>query len=190
MVRIRAFVLLGTLAACGSKGPPPVAPPEPQVELKKPDVPDETDETREEKRHAFALTVVPENSTCLPVALKDPSAPRLDLAAVGIDAIVCAVDSDASRLAGPLGCWKVDLKSGALSYQAPTPTPGRGIDVLMDANCARGYCLPQDAKPGKVAHMAWNHDSSQVAILSGFAKGQDQIDVFRMVHAFGHGEGA
>jgi hypothetical protein len=168
----RALVLgLGVVVCgCGSKSPPYTPPPVDKVEVKAPPPPPaETEESREQRRHAFALTVVPENSTCLPLALKEPSAPRLDLAASGIDAIVCAIDTDASRLVGPVGCWKIDLKSGALSYQPPAPLPGRGFDVLLDDNCARGYCLPKTAKlpANKVAHVAWNLDGSKVAVLAG-----------------------
>ncbi len=179
MVGIRvviASISLGCLAACGSKGPPVVAPdPEPKTMPKKPDPPPETEEDRAQRRHTVALTLVPENSSCLPLSLKDSSAPRLDLAAVGIDAVVCAVDTDPARLLGPVGCWKVDLKSGALTYYPPAPLPSRGFDALFDDNCVRGYCLPRTATvpANKTAHLVWNLDSTKVAVLAG-----DDVHIF------------
>ena len=62
--------------------------------------------------------------------------------AIGTDAVVCAIDTDESRLLGPVACWKVDLASGALTYREPAPIPGRGLAVKLDGKCARGYCLP------------------------------------------------
>jgi len=160
-------VSLLALAACGGKKP--VAKPEPKAEVKPPPPPPETEADRAAKRHAQAIAIIPEGSSCLPASLKDDNAPRLELAAVGSDAVVCAIDTDRARLLGPIGCWKIDLSSGALSYQDPAPLPGYDLDVSLDGRCARGYCIPDDAKlaPTKVAHMAWSLDGTQVAVLVG-----------------------
>ncbi len=157
------------LVACGggSKKPPkkpPVVNADPT-----PKKPAESEEDREKKRLAASHAIVPENATCLPQGLKENTAPRLELAAVGNDAVVCALDTDESRLLGPVACWKIDLTSGALTYMAAAPLPGRGISVLLDDRCARGFCLPKDAKvpASKVARMAWSTDGSKVAVLVG-----------------------
>jgi hypothetical protein len=118
----------------------------------------------------MAHEIVPKGSTCLPVALKDKAAPRLEVGAVTGELIVCAIDAQEDRLLGPVGCWKVDVKASppALSYTAPMPIPGRGFSVRLDDRCARGYCLPKDAKAtGSVAHVAWSIDGSKVAVLVG-----------------------
>lgn len=165
---IRLVVPLA-LVACGGGGGKK-APAKPKGSLsKKTKAPAETEESREKKRHAAALAIVPEGSSCLPAALKEAGAPRLELTANGGEAVVCAIDTDRERLLGPVGCWKVKLDDGTLAYQAPTPIPGRGISVKLDDRCARGFCLPKDAKvPGdKIAHMAWNADGSKVAVLAG-----------------------
>ncbi len=128
----------------------------------------ETEADREKKRHSEAISIIPDGSSCLPAVLKEPGAPRLDLETKGQDLIVCASDTDKVRLLGPVACWKIDLGSGALTYQAAAPIPGRGIAVKIDDRCARGYCLPKDAKDtATVAHMAWNGESSKVALLVG-----------------------
>ena len=171
-LRPRHLILACVLfvAACGGGGKKDASKPASKTDLKKPAAPPETEADRERKRHAAALKLVPEGSTCLPLALKDEGAPRLELAAIGADLIVCAYDIDKARLLGPVACWKVDVVgNGALTYQDPMPLPGRGIDVALDDHCARGYCLPKDAKPGtsKVAHMAWNLDGTKVVVLVG-----------------------
>jgi hypothetical protein len=166
---------LGALAAlaCGGSNKPPEAPePEPEAAATPPVPPPETEEDRENKRHAAATAIIPDGSTCLPAELKNPTAPRLELAAIGSDAVVCAVDRERTRLLGPIGCWKIEVtgpKAGALIYQKPGPLPGRGFAVMFDDRCARGYCLPKDATvpTDTVAHMAWNLEGSKVAVLSG-----------------------
>jgi hypothetical protein len=170
-------VLVVALAACGSKGPPPEPPkpPEPKPEVKPPPPPAETEEDREKKRKDAALAIIPDGSTCLPLSLKDANAPRLELAAIGAEAVVCAMDTERLRLLGPIGCWKVDLGNGNLGATQPSPLPGRGFDVKLDDRCARGYCLPKDAKlPGeKVAHIAYNLDSTKAAVLIG-----DEVHIY------------
>ena len=162
---------LVVVAGCGGGKPPPAKPPPPVTKLAPPP---ETEADREHKRHALATAMVPEGSTCLPAALKDDGAPRLELAAVGKDAIVCAVDTDKSRLLGAVACWKVDLGSGALAYQDAAPLPGHNLDVTIDDRCMRGYCVPKEAKvTTKIAHMSWNLDSTKVAVLLG-----DDIHIF------------
>jgi hypothetical protein len=135
----------------------------------------ETEEDREKKRHTEAITIIPDGSSCLPADLRKPNAPRLELAAIGSDAVVCAIDEDRTRLLGPVGCWNIDVKTGGLTYQAAAPLPGRGLAVMFDDRCARGYCLPKDAKvpTDPVALMAWSLDGSKVAVLSG-----DNVHIF------------
>ena len=167
------LVPLLALGACGGGGKKaPVKPTE--TEVKAPPPPPETEADREKKRHAEAVAIVPEGSKCLPGALKEDGAPELQLAAVGTDAVVCAVDKDKSRLLGPVGCWKVDLASGALTPQDAAPMPGGSLEVKLDGNCARGYCLPKDAKStGSTAHMSWNLDGTKVAVQVG-----DDVHIF------------
>jgi len=156
------------LVACGGSNKPAKKPKVVKKDTK-PVKPAETEEDREKKRTSAAHSIVPEGASCLPTALKDNTAPRLELAAIGSDAVVCAIDTDETRLLGPVACWKVDLGSGALVYQPAAPLPGRGISVLLDDRCARGYCLPKDAKvpSTKIARMAWNSEGSKVAVLVG-----------------------
>jgi hypothetical protein len=167
--------ILGPVAilACGG-GQKPAEPKEPEVEeVQKPaPPPPETEEDRERKRRAEAHTIIPDGSTCLPPDLRSPKAPRLELAAIGSEAVVCAIDQDRTRLLGPVGCWSIEVAGthpGALTYQAAAPLPGRGIAVMFDDRCARGYCLPKDATvpPDPVALMAWSLDGSKVAVLAG-----------------------
>jgi hypothetical protein len=159
--------LLVVVAACHGKhhpvDPGSGKPDKPKVS------PPETEADREAKRHALAAAIVPEGSSCIPLALKDENAPRLELAAFNNEAIMCAIDTDRQRLLGPVGCWKVDFKEAALAYQQPAPLPGRGLDVLLDDRCARGYCLPKEIKAptAKVAHMAWNLEGTKLAVLIG-----------------------
>jgi hypothetical protein len=128
----------------------------------------ETEEDRAAKRLSEAHKIVPEGASCLPLALKEEEAPRLELGAKGTDALVCAFDMNPGRLLGPVGCWKVNLASGALTYTDPTPLPGRGFAVKLDDHCARGYCLPKEAKvSGETAHIAWDLDGKGVAVLVG-----------------------
>jgi hypothetical protein len=160
------------LLACGGGGKKAETPKsEPVADVRHVAPPPETEADREKKRHAEAVALIPEGSTCLPGELKNLNAPRLELAAIGSDAVVCAIDQDRTRLLGPVACWSVDVAGahpGALNYQAPAPLPGRGISVMFDDRCARGYCLPRDAKlpADPVALMAWNLDGSKVAVLA------------------------
>lgn len=57
---------------------------------------------------------------------------------------------------------------GALSYQSPTPLPGRGFAAMVDDHCVRGYCLPKDAKvpTDPVALITWARDAKKVAVLA------------------------
>ena len=163
------LVVCALIAACGGNKKQAAKPVAKDTETKPPP-PVETEADREKKRHEIAVAIVPEGSACLPIALKDENAPRLELAAVGKDAIVCAIDTDRTRLLGSIACWKLDLKvnPGALEYRDPSPLPGRGFDVKLDDRCARGFCLPADAKLGDgVAHMAVNLDGTKRAVLVG-----------------------
>jgi hypothetical protein len=168
------------LVACGGGGKKPTTPTStPLTGAKAPLQPAESEADREKKRHTEALALVPDGSTCLPAELKNLNAPRLELAAIGSDAVVCAIDQDRTRLLGPVACWNVEIKDaaklGTLTYQAAAPLPGRGLSVMFDDRCARGYCLPKDAKvpADPVALMAWNLDGSKVAVLSG-----DNVHIF------------
>ncbi len=168
IARVLTPLAVLSFGACGGGKKTP-AKPKPTVDTAKQTPPPETEEDREKKRHEKIVAIIPENSTCLPTSLKEEGAPRLDLAAIGKDAVVCAIDEDRSRLLGSVGCWKIDLGTGSLTYQMVMSLPGRDLPVKLEDRCARGYCLPKDAKlpADNVAHMAWNLDSSKVAVLAG-----------------------
>jgi hypothetical protein len=156
--------------ACGG-GEKKVKQPKPEKEVvTKPKV--ETEADREAKRKAAREAIVPEGSNCLPAALKEPGAPALELAGVGPDAVLCAVDTDASRGLGPVGCWKVDLKnmgngSVPLIAQEAAPQPGHDIVAQLHDGCAMGFCTPGKNGAGPTAHLSWNADGKQVAMLVG-----------------------
>lgn len=175
IVRILAPI---ALLACGGGGKTSATTTTSPTADLKPAPAAETEADRENKRHAEAIAVIPDGSACLPAELKNPTAPRLELAAIGPDPVVCAIDQDRTRLLGPVACWKVEVagpQAGALTYQAGAPLPGRGLSVMFDDRCARGYCLPKDAKvpTDSVALMAWNLEGSKVAVLSG-----DNVHIF------------
>ncbi len=128
----------------------------------------ETEEDREARRRKAAGAIVPEGSTCLPAALKAEDGPRLDVGQIDKDLVVCATDTQESRLLGPIACWKVNLAATPIGL-VPTeaaPLPGRGIGVGLDGKCARAYCLPE-AVDSKTAFMSWSLDGSKVAVLAG-----------------------
>jgi hypothetical protein len=165
---MRGYVLVGlsiSLFACGGGGEKKVKKPKPKkdevVETSKP----ETEEDRAKARHDQAVKIVPEGSTCLPVALKEEGAPRLELAASGSEAILCALDEDQSRMLGPVGCWKINLATGDLEYKGTDLPPGRGVWVKLEESCARGYCL-KDTKSTK-ALIAKDLEGKKVAVLAG-----------------------
>lgn len=173
---MRGYVLVGctslAIVACGGGGKKPVK--KPVAKHKAPVEKKETEEDRAGKRLSLAQKIVPDGSACLPIALKDDGAPHLELAASGQDALVCAIDYDKDRLLGPVGCWKIDLASGGLTYKSPEALPGRGFPVQLDDKCARGYCLPKDAKgDATTAHIAWDAEGKKVAVLAG-----DEIHLF------------
>jgi len=164
------------LLACGSGGKQPAeVKTTPTAEVKQTLPVAVTEEDREKRRHDEAVAIIPEGSTCLPGDLRNLNAPHLELAAIGSSAVVCAVDQDRTRLLGLVACWTVDIKDGSLAYQAPSPMPGRGFAVMFDDRCARGYCLPKDAKvpADPVALMAWSRDSTKVAVLAA-----DTVHIF------------
>jgi len=165
---VRLILPCVALVGCGGKDKKPVKKPVVKVEKPK-EPPKETEAEREAKRHQAALEIVPEGSTCFPPSLKEEGAPRLELAAINKDAVICAIDVDSSRLLGTVGCWKVGLGDGSLSYQTPNPLPGRNVDVKLDDRCARGYCIPKDAKipDNKIVHMATSPDGTKVVVISG-----------------------
>jgi hypothetical protein len=172
---MRGYVLVGCsclaiAAACGGGKKPakkPIVKEDKPVEKKV------TEEDRAKQRLAEAQEIVPDGSTCLPTSLKAENAPRLELAAIGPDALVCAIDTDESRLLGPVGCWKIDLATGGLAYKSTEGLPGRGFPVKLDDKCARGYCLPKDAKSDGNAHIAWESEGKNVAVLVG-----DEVHLF------------
>jgi hypothetical protein len=165
---MRGYVIVGCLAvtACGGGGDKKKVK-KPVVKDDAPVVKKETEEDRAEKRLEQAHKLVPDGSSCIPAALKEEGAPRLELAALGTDAVVCAIDTDDSRMLGPVGCWKIDLATGGLTYKSPEALPGRGFWVGLDDKCARGYCLPKDAKAEGKALIAWEAEGSKVAVLVG-----------------------
>jgi len=168
----RVLALL-TLLACGGGNKKPANPkPDSDAEAQSAPPPADSEEDREKKRHTEATALIPEGSSCLPASLRNPTAPRLELAAIGTEAVVCAVDQDRTRLLGPIACWAIAVggpKPGAMTYQTPAPLPGRSMSVMFDDRCARGFCLPKDAKvpTDPIALMAWNLEGSKVAVLAG-----------------------
>jgi hypothetical protein len=169
-------LLLPGLASCGGGKKPPVKKPIVKKDTDdKPAPKQETEEDREKKRREAAQAIVPDGTSCFPPSLKEPNAPRLELAAIGTDAVICANDIDPSRLLGPIACWKVDLAEGGLVYQAANPLPGRSLAVKLDGHCARGFCLPKEAKlpASGIVHMAWNEDGSKAAMVAG-----DEVHLF------------
>lgn len=153
---------------CGgdSKKPPPKKP---VVTEKEPEPPAETEADRVAKREAAANAIVPKGSTCLPLALKEKGAPHLELFAVGTDAVVCAIDNDADRALGTLGCWTVSLKTGELEYRSRESMRTRGTTAKLDGKCAHELCLPKDAKVPEdpKALVVANLDGSKFAMLVG-----------------------
>ena len=169
---VRILVPVALWACGGGNKQTAATKPSPVDEVKQTLPVAATEEDREKKRHEEALAIVPAGSTCLPASLHNLNAPRLELAAIGSDAVVCAVDQERTRLLGPVACWTVEIKDaarmGALSYQAATPIPGRGFSVMIDDGCARGFCVPKDARlpTDPVAQIAWNVDGTKVAVLA------------------------
>jgi len=168
---MRGYVLVGCTAlafsACGGGGgkktvKKPVTKNDKPVKAKK-----ETEEDRAAKRLEAAHKIIPDGSSCLPASLKEENAPRLELAAAGQDALICAIDANPDLL-GPVGCWKIDLATGGLAYKSPEALPGRGFAVGLDDRCARGYCLPKEVKTdAKGALIAWEAEGKKVAVLVG-----------------------
>jgi hypothetical protein len=171
------LLALGALASCGGGGKKkPTKPvPKPDTGQKAPPPP-ETEADREAKRHDAALAMVPEGSTCLPASLKKDTAPQLQLAAIGGNAVLCAVDTERQRLLGVVACWKVDLAKSTLEYLPPKPIPGRGFGAKIDSGCVRGYCLPKGTKTSEdgIAHIVWTApETGKVAVLVG-----EEVHVF------------
>ena len=169
MVRhLGVLACLFAMVGCGgdSKKPPPKKP---VVEKPDPEPPKETAADRAAKREAAANAIVPKDSTCLPMALKASDAPHLELAAIGSDAVVCAIDNDADRALGNLGCWKVDLASGELAFRSRDLVNSRGVTVKLDGKCAHELCLPKDAKvpEDRKALVVANSDGTKYAMLVG-----------------------
>jgi hypothetical protein len=175
-VLLRRALPLLLLAACGGGGKKSSSKPVGKTDPATPPPKQESEEDRERKRHEQALSIVPDGSKCLPAALKEDNAPKLELVAIGQDAVVCAVDTEKSRLLGSIGCWKVDLKTGGLNYQEAAPLPGRNVDVKLDDRCARGFCVPKEGKLSSagVVHLAWSYpEPTKVAMLVG-----DDVHIF------------
>ncbi len=156
------------LAACGGGDKKPVKKPIVKTDPAAP-ARVESEQDREAKRKAAALAIVPDGSTCFPPSLKEVSAPKLELAAVSKEAVICATDVDPSRLLGPVACWKINIGDGSLIYQPAAVLPGRNVTVRLDDRCARGYCIPKDAKlpEDKIVHMATNPDGTKVVVIAG-----------------------
>lgn len=170
-----SYSLFALLVGCGGGGNKKQveAPSDDDTQVEAtPDAKPETEADRVQARMKLAQEIIPEGSSCLPQSLKEEGAPRLQLAAVGKDAVVCAMDENSDRLLGPVGCWTVDLTNGKLTYKKPAPLPGRGFSVHLDGKCARGFCLPGEPA-GDVAHIAWNLDGTKVAVLVG-----DEVHLF------------
>ena len=172
--RIACILLVSAFApACGGGDKPP--PKKPVVEdVAKPKPKPETEEDREKKRRAAAVEIIPEGTTCLPRALKGENAPRLELTRVpnaqtqSAEPIVCAVDTDPARLLGAIACWKVeDFAEGKLAYVEPRLLPTRSVSVKLDDRCARGFCIPKEAKVSDVAHISLSEDGAKAVVVTG-----------------------
>jgi hypothetical protein len=156
-----------SLLACGGGGggEKKVKKPKPKADVEETAKP-ETEEDREQRRHEEAVKIAPEGSSCLPLALKEEGAPRLELAASGSEALVCALDDNQDRLLGTVACWRINLANGELEYKGTQLPPARAVWVKLDDNCARGYCLPKGAKAGSKALIARDLEGKKVAVLS------------------------
>src|ERR1043165_5291974 len=164
---MRGYVLVGctmALLACGGGGEKKVKKPKPKPDVEEPGEKAETAEDRAKKRHDEAVKIVAEGTKCLPTSLKEEGAPRLELAASGSEAILCAVDEDQSRLLGPVGCWKINLATAELDYKGTDLPPGRGVWEKLDEGGVRAYCLPKDAKAGSKALVASDLEGKKVAV--------------------------
>ncbi len=167
---MRGSIVLVVLAACSSKPKPGPVKPKPAKAADTAVV--ESAAEREASWLEKAHAIVPKGATCLPAALHEKSAPRLELAAIGSDAVLCAYDTEPTRLLGPVACWQIDLTSGGLVYRDPAPLPGIGFAMRMEERCARDFCI-DDEPADKIAHLAYSPDGSKVAMLAG-----DQVSLF------------
>src|SRR5262249_10852052 len=138
MVRQLWAALLPIVIACGGDKKPVKKPI--KTEDTKVEEPKETEQDRETKRKKAAQAIIPNGTTGFPQSLKADQGPRLELAAINKEAVICANDIDRQRLLGPIACWKVDLAEASLVYQPATQLPGRNLTVKLDDRCARGYC--------------------------------------------------
>lgn len=182
MAHTRALLLL-LLAACGGGTKNPALGPQTGSEHASSTQAGagQAGETKRESSAApSSAEILPAEGNCLPAKLKTDSSLHLELASIGKDPIVCAVDTEATRLAGPVGCWKVDLsklkaESVPLVRVPAAPLPNRNVDALLSNGCAHGLCLPKTAKPTStnVVHLAWNHDGAHAAMLVG-----DEVHLF------------
>ena len=77
----------------------------------------ETHADRVAKRKKALEALVPEGSSCFPTAAKDESKLRLELAALGDNARICAIDADRDRLLGIVERRCVTMRNGA-TWQA------------------------------------------------------------------------
>lgn len=157
------------VAACGGGSKKPKTPEPKQDKVEAP--PPETEATRESKRKAAIDAITPPGTNCLPKQIHDDNGLALEIAGVGTDALLCAVDHDPSRLLGDVGCWKVDIKNMTAStvplvYQDPAPQPGHDVPALVHGGCARGFCSPGKTASGTV-HLSWSSDGKKVAMLAG-----------------------
>jgi hypothetical protein len=156
------------LPSCGGDSKKKVTK-KPVVTQKEPEPPPETAEDRAAKREAALDKIVPKDSTCLPLALKESDAPVLELAAVGSDAVVCANDRDRERAWGTVGCWTIALASGELAFRSREPVNSRGVAMKLDGKCALELCLPKDSTvpEDRRALITANGDGSKHAMLVG-----------------------
>ncbi len=157
---MRRAVLLVVAACSTGQVAAPKRAPEPDPER----APRETLADKLAKRRKAAEALVPRGSTCLPAIAKSDEELRLEIAALGDSARICAIDINRERLLGPVGCWNIDLTASALAYVEPAPLPARGFRVRMDGACARGFCL-RDVPDAKIAQLAWSPDGKGVAVL-------------------------
>jgi len=117
-----------------------------------------------------AHKLVPEGSTCLPLSLKEAGAPRLEVAAINSELVVCAIDIEPDRLLGRSRAGRSTSRRRRSASCPSLPLRSRAVASRQARRSLRaGYCLPKDAKvPGdRIVHMTWHPDGAKVAVVVG-----------------------
>ena len=117
----------------------------------------------------LSTTMAATQPACLPKSVfvnTEGQFPLIELGTVGKIPTLCAYERALGSEAGkPLGCWTVDLKTGALGASTASGLPGRGHRVDLDTKgCANGYCIPP--ADGQKPFFAVSTDGKHAAILT------------------------